>query len=93
MQMHGQPLYNKSAVKRRSTLGGLDQYTTPNTKYTGDECPPPQKKKQNQKKNNQTLHRCGVKFQTQQIHVATKIVTLWNSRTVAVKQSTINSPH
>ena len=78
-------LFNKSAVKRRSTLGGLDQYTTPNTKYTGDECPPPKKKK--------NLHRCDVKFQTQQIHVATKIVTLWNSRTVAVKQSTINSPH
>ena len=52
--------------------------------------PPPKKKKKNYKK---TLHRCDVKFQTQQIHVATKIVTLWNSRTVAVKQSTINSPH
>ena len=30
---------NKSAVKRRSTLGGLDQYKAPNIKYTGDECP------------------------------------------------------
>ena len=29
---------NKSAVIRRSTLGGLDQYTAPNIKYTGDEC-------------------------------------------------------
>ena len=62
---------DKSAVKRRSTLGGLDQYTTPNTKYTGDECPP-------QKKNSSSL-RCHVKFQTQQIHVATNIFTLWNS--------------
>ena len=43
-------------------------------------------------KNSSSL-RCHVKFQTQQIHVATKIVTLWNSRTVTVKQSTINSPH
>ena len=38
------PIPNKSAVKRRSTLGGLDQYTIANIKYTGDECPPPQQK-------------------------------------------------
>ena len=81
---------NKSAVKRRSTLGGLDQYTTPNTKYTGDPTPHPPKK--NKKKPSSTL-RSHAKFQTQQIHVATKIVTLWNSRTVTVKQSTINSPN
>ena len=54
MQMHGQPLYNKSAVKRRSTLGGLDQYTTPNTKYTGDECPPPPPKKKQKKQKKTT---------------------------------------
>ena len=33
---------NKSAIKHQSTLGGLIQYTVPNTKYTtGDESPPP----------------------------------------------------
>ena len=76
--MHGQPLYNKSAVKRRSTLGGLDQYTTPNTKLNTLEmsAPPPRKKKN--KKNSSSL-RCHVKFQTQQIHVATKIVTVKQS--------------
>ena len=50
--------FYKSAVKRRSTLGSLDQYTTPNTKYTGDECsplpPPPHKK--NAKKQKQKKH-------------------------------------
>ena len=38
------PIPNKSAVKHRSTLGGLDQYTVANIKYTGDECPPPPSK-------------------------------------------------
>ena len=47
----------KSAVKRRSTLGGLDQYTTPNTKLNTLEMsapppPPPQKKKKKRKKKN-----------------------------------------
>ena len=36
---------NKSAIKHRSTLSDLIQYTVPNTKYTGDEPPPPKKKK------------------------------------------------
>ena len=81
--------FNKSAVKRRSTLGALDQYTTPNTKLNTLEMspppPPPQKKKKKKKttkkgkKKNSSSLRCHVKFQTQQIHVATKIVILWNS--------------
>ena len=66
--------HNKSAVKRRSTLGGLDQYTTPNTKYTGDECPPPPPPPPNKKKTNKQK-----KFQTQQIHVATKSHTVKQS--------------
>ena len=44
----------KSAIKRRSTLGGLDQYTTPNTKLNTLEMsalpPPPPKEKQKQNK-------------------------------------------
>ena len=67
---------NESAVKRQSTL---DQYTAPNTQYTGCEsphAPPPQKKKKKKKK----------------IHVGAKMVILWKCRTVTVTQSTINSP-
>ena len=41
----------RSAVKRRSTLGGLDQYTTPNTKLNTLEmsAPPPPQRKNNKK--------------------------------------------
>ena len=95
--LHQPQKKTKSAVKRRSILGGLDQYTTPNTKLNPLEmsAPPPPSlppEKTNKQKNSLSL-RCHVKFQTQQTHVATKIVTLWNSHTVTVKQSTINSPH
>ena len=54
--------FDKSAVKRRSTLGGLDQYTTPNTKLNTLElsAPPPKKKKKKKKRNKTTLHHCDV---------------------------------
>ena len=51
-------LWNKSAVKRRSTLGGLDQYTTPNAKLNTLEMSAPPKKTKKQKQNK--LHRCDV---------------------------------
>ena len=77
------PEENKSAVKRRSTLGGLDQYTTPNTLEMSAP-PPPQKKKK--KKNSSSLW-CHVKFQTtntsssKNCHTVCETVTLslWNS--------------
>ena len=86
---------NKSAVKRRSSLGSLDQDTTPNTKLNTLEMsdppatplppppppppPPKKKKKKKTKKKNSSSLRCHVKFQTQQIPVATKIVTVKQS--------------
>ena len=38
---HGITYKYKSDIKHQNTLGCLEQYTAPNSQYTGGECPPP----------------------------------------------------